>query len=117
MPLWSGSPARPAPAPAPTGFALAELFARATAAEQDFLTRSIVGELRQGAVEGLMIDAVAKATGVALDDVRRAVMVTGGTGGLATVAGAALTGSDAALARFAIAVVPTRSWPMLVDRI
>ena len=38
---------------------VAELFARATAAEQDFLTRLIIGELRQGAVEGLMIDAVA----------------------------------------------------------
>src|SRR5512144_2179427 len=56
---------------------LAELFARATADEQDFLTRLNVSELRQGAVEGLMIDAVAKAAKVALDDVRRAVMVTG----------------------------------------
>src|SRR5512144_581029 len=78
---------------------LAELFARATAAEQDFLTRLIVGELRQGAVEGLMIEAVAKAAQAGLDDVRRAVMVTGD---LATVAKAALTGGGAALAGFAI---------------
>jgi DNA ligase-1 len=88
---------------------LAELFARATADEQDFLTRLIVSELRQGAVEGLMIDAVAKAAEVALDDVRRAVMVTGD---LATVAEAALTGGGAALARFAIELFhPVR--PML----
>ena len=88
---------------------LAELFARATAAEQDFLTRLIVGELRQGAVEGLMIDAVAKAAQAGLDDVRRAVMVTGN---LAAVAEAALTGGDAALAGFAIELFqPVR--PML----
>jgi ATP-dependent DNA ligase I len=78
---------------------LAELFARATAVEQDFLTRLIVGELRQGAVEGLMIDAVARAAKVGLDDVRRAVMVTGD---FAAVAEAALAGGAAALARFAI---------------
>jgi DNA ligase-1 len=88
---------------------LAELFARATADEQDFLTRLIVGELRQGAVEGLMIDAVAKAAAVGLDDVRRAAMVTGD---LAKVAVAALTGGASVLARFAIELFhPVR--PML----
>jgi DNA ligase-1 len=92
---------------------LAELFAQATAAEQDFLTRLIVGELRQGAVEGLMIDAIARAAEVALDDVRRAVMVTGD---LATVAEAALTGGAAALARFAIELFrPIR--PMLAGSV
>ena len=41
--------------------ALATLLAAATTAEQSFLTRLIVGELRQGALEGLMIEAVARA--------------------------------------------------------
>src|SRR6202158_3954710 len=36
---------------------LLNLFARATAQEQDFLVRLIVGELRQGALEGVMQDA------------------------------------------------------------
>ena len=38
---------------------LHELFARATAAEQDFLLRLLLGELRQGALVGVMLDAVA----------------------------------------------------------
>ena len=37
------------------------LFERATTAEQDFLLRLLVGELRQGALEGVMIDAIAAA--------------------------------------------------------
>src|SRR2546428_7566708 len=40
---------------------LAELFASATAPEQDFLARLLLGELRQGALEGIMLDAIAKA--------------------------------------------------------
>ena len=40
---------------------LAELFAGATAAEQDFLARLLLGELRQGALQGIMLDAIAKA--------------------------------------------------------
>src|SRR5215813_3476469 len=40
------------------------LFARATRAEQEFLARLMVGELRQGALEGLMIEAVARAAGI-----------------------------------------------------
>src|SRR5690606_9164587 len=40
---------------------LRALFERATEAEQDFLMRLLVGELRQGALEGVMIDAIAAA--------------------------------------------------------
>ena len=40
---------------------LRQLFERATAEEQDFLVRLIVGELRQGALEGIMVEAVAAA--------------------------------------------------------
>ncbi len=78
---------------------LQELFERASAQEQDFLVRLLLGELRQGALEGLMVDAVAKAAGLPLADVRRAVMVSGDLG---EVAQAALGEGAAGLQRFAI---------------
>src|SRR6188474_326499 len=56
---------------------LQALFARATAGEQDFLIRLLVGELRQGALEGVMLDAIAAASGLPAADVRRAAMLTG----------------------------------------
>jgi DNA ligase 1 len=56
---------------------LRALFERATADEQDFLLRLLVGELRQGALEGVMVDAIAAAAGVPVADVRRAAMLTG----------------------------------------
>src|SRR5262249_25645152 len=56
---------------------LAELFGRATAAERDFLTRLIAGELHQGALEGVMIEAVARAAGVPASEVRRAHLLGG----------------------------------------
>jgi DNA ligase-1 len=70
------------------------LFARATAAEHDFLVRLLYGELRQGALEGVLVEAVAAATAIPVDRVRRAVMISGS---LADVAVATLTGGDAAL--------------------
>ena len=63
---------------------LGELFARATKAEQDFLVRLMTGELRQGALEGVMVEALAKARELKPADVRRAVMLTGGLGAVAT---------------------------------
>src|SRR5262249_23453674 len=57
---------------------LSQLFARATACEQAFLERLLVGELRQGALEGIMIEAVAAAGGVAAEAVRRAAKIGGG---------------------------------------
>lgn len=81
------------------GALLAALFARATRAEQDFLMRLLVGELRQGALEGVMIEAIAAAAGVTVADVRRAAMFAGDLG---AVARAALTEGAAGLARFAI---------------
>jgi len=79
--------------------ALRTLFERATAEEQDFLTRLIVGELRQGALKGVMIDAIAAAAGLSADDVRRAAMTAGGMGEIAC---AALTGGLAALQSFSV---------------
>ena len=78
---------------------LAELFAHATAEEQDFLARLIVGELRQGALKGIMVDAIAQAAGIQVAAVRRAAMSAGGMG---EVAQAALTEGQTALARFTV---------------
>ena len=50
---------------------LRELLARATRDEQRFLVSLVVGELRQGALEGLVVEAVAQAAGVPADRVRR----------------------------------------------
>ncbi|MDU0292305.1 ATP-dependent DNA ligase [Saccharothrix longispora] len=90
--------------------ALRALFSRATAAEQDFLKRLLTGELRQGALEGVMLDAVAKAAGVPGELVRRAFMLSGR---LPETAVAAMTG-EAALAAFRLEVGrPVR--PMLAS--
>jgi DNA ligase 1 len=56
---------------------LADLLGRATEPEADFVKRLFTGELRQGALAGLMIDAVAKAAGVPGDVARRALMLSG----------------------------------------
>ena len=57
--------------------ALRALLGRATADEQSFLVRLLTGELRQGALEGVLVEAVAKAAGVAAERVRRAAMMAG----------------------------------------
>ena len=80
---------------------LAELFGRATEAEQGFLRNVITGELRQGALIGVMTDAIAAATGVPLAEVRRAAMVSGS---LPAVAAAALASGAEALAQFRLQV-------------
>ena len=56
---------------------LHSLFERATDAEQQFIRRVLLGEVRQGALEGLMVDAIAKAASLAPAQVRRAVMLAG----------------------------------------
>ncbi len=56
---------------------LADLFGRATAAEATFLVRLVGGELRQGALAGVMTDAVAQAAAVPATVLRRAVMLGG----------------------------------------
>ena len=77
--------------------ALAGLLGAATAPEQQFLTGLLLGELRQGALEGVMIDAIAVAAGVPAADVRRASMLAGS---LVPVASAALAAGRAGLERF-----------------
>ncbi len=62
------------------------LLARATAPEDAFLRRLFTGELRQGALAGLMADAVAKAAGVPSGLARRALMLSGDLTRMATIA-------------------------------
>lgn len=78
---------------------LGELFGRATAGEQEFLRAVLVGELRQGALDAVMGDAVARAAGVPATAVRRALMLRGSA---RVVAEAALTGGAAALRAFGL---------------
>ena len=86
-----------------------DLFVRATVDEQEFLRRLLAGELRQGALEGLMMDAVAAASGVEAGIVRRASMLGGD---IASIALPALTMGEAALREMRIhPLCPVR--PML----
>src|SRR6516165_11589674 len=80
---------------------IGELLAMATADEQYFLVRLLSGELRQGALDGVMTEAVARAAGVPVTQVRRAVMLRGS---LPAVAGAALSGGTEALTGFGLLV-------------
>jgi DNA ligase-1 len=77
------------------------LFAEATEQEQMFLRRLLGGELRQGALVGVMADAVAKAADIPATAVRRAAMLGGD---LPAVAAAALTGGESALEQFTLKV-------------
>ncbi len=78
---------------------LGELFARATEPEREFLARLVLGELRQGALEGILVEAVARAAELPAPDVRRALMLAGN---LRSVASAALGEGASGLARFAL---------------
>jgi DNA ligase-1 len=78
---------------------LGELMAKATSDEQRFLAVLIVGEIRQGALDGLVVDAIAKAAAVPAKEVRRAYMLAGDLG---VVAEAALGDGAAGLARFGL---------------
>jgi ATP-dependent DNA ligase I len=90
---------------------LRELLARATADEQDFLIRLLFGELRQGALEGVLLEAVARAGKASPAAVRRAVMMAGE---LAPVARALLVEGESGLSRFLVQIFrPVR--PMLAQ--
>ena len=90
---------------------LTALFARATAAEQDYLIRLLTGDLRQGALEGVLAEAVARAVGAGAGTLRRAAMMAGDLG---TVARAALVEGETALARFSLQLLrPVQ--PMLAE--
>ena len=80
---------------------VAELFSSATEVEQTFLRRLLTGELRQGALIGVMADAVAAAAQIPAAAVRRAAMLGGA---LPAVAAAGLSGGTAALEAFTLHV-------------
>ena len=91
--------------------ALNALFARATPAEQQFLLRLLAGELRQGALAGIMIEAIAAAADVPAPRVRQAAMYSNGLGPLARVA---LLDGAQALAAFQLELFKPAS-PMLAQ--
>ncbi|WP_136706268.1 ATP-dependent DNA ligase [Agromyces sp. H66] len=76
------------------GRVLLEFTARATEREQDFIRRVLLGEMRTGALEGVVTDAIARAAGRPGEVVRRAAMLSGDLGETARLA---LTGTEAEL--------------------
>jgi DNA ligase-1 len=90
---------------------LQTLFSRAAPAEQQFLLRLLIGELRQGALAGLMIEAIAAAAGLPASRIRQAAMYSNGLGALARVA---LLEGEPALASFRLELFKPAS-PMLAD--
>ncbi|HLS86795.1 MAG TPA: ATP-dependent DNA ligase [Burkholderiales bacterium] len=90
---------------------LRSLFARADAEEQDFLQRLIRGELRQGALEGLLLEALALAAGAPPERVRRAASFAGS---MVPVAQAVLAHGPAALERFSVQLMQPVT-PMLAQ--
>ena len=80
---------------------LRPLFGRVSADERDYLLRVLIGEVRQGALDGLLVDAIAAAAEAPLDRVRRALMVSGD---LPAVAQAALADGGEGLQAFQLQV-------------
>ena len=90
---------------------LHDLFARLSEGERDFVARLMVGELRQGALEALVIEALGQATRISAAELRRAMLFAGDA---TEVAVRALTGGAAALAELSIELFrPLR--PMLAQ--
>jgi DNA ligase 1 len=90
---------------------LRDLWSRAMPAEREFLARLLLGELRQGALGGVMLDAIAAAAELPADAVRRAAMYAKSLG---AVAHAALTAGRAALDKFQLELFSPIS-PMLAQ--
>ena len=78
---------------------LHSMLAQATPEEQSFLKRLLVGELRQGALEGLMMEALAKASDVNVERICRALMMAGD---IRLVARTALGKGEADLSQFGV---------------
>jgi DNA ligase-1 len=76
---------------------LADLLDHATEQEADFIRRLLTGELRQGALAGVMVDAISKAAGVPAEIARRAFMLSGN---LSRTAEVALTAGEDGLRAF-----------------
>jgi len=91
--------------------ALRSLLERANEEERRFLAQLVLGEIRQGALEGLLLEAIAKAAGLPASDVRQAMMFSGSIG---EVARAALQEGAAGLSRFSLRLLSPVA-PMLAN--
>jgi DNA ligase 1 len=90
---------------------LSDLLGRADADEQPWLRSLVLRELRQGSLEGLLVQAIARASGAQETAIRRAAMLTGD---IRLTAATAMTGGAEALAAFRLEVgVPLQ--PMLAS--
>ncbi len=81
--------------------AVSALFGRLTAPEQEFLRNLVTGNVRQGALDSVMLDAIAAAAAIPVKAVRRAAMFSAPTGPIAV---AALTSGAGALEEFSMLV-------------
>lgn len=90
---------------------LGRLFARATSDERRLLSQLLVGEIRQGALEGLLVDAIAVAAHLSPSDIRQALMFAPHIGALAR---AALEEGQPGLGRFSLSLFTPVS-PMLAS--
>lgn len=93
------------------GRTLRGVFERATDDERRFLAALLLGEVRQGALDGLVQDAIAQASGLAASSVRQAAMFAESLG---TVARAALEEGAAGLSRFSLRLLSPVA-PMLAN--
>jgi DNA ligase-1 len=91
--------------------AMHALFGRATREEQEFLLRLLAGDLRQGALAGVMLEAIAIVTGIAVKEVRRAAMYESDLG---LIARTGIEGGAPALQRFQLQVMSPVA-PMLAQ--
>jgi DNA ligase-1 len=91
--------------------ALRGLMARAGGAERRFLAELLMGEVRQGALDGLVQEAIARAAGLSAKEVRQAAMYSGSLG---EVARAALEEGSAGLSRFSLRLLEPVA-PMLAS--
>ena len=90
---------------------LGAVVARATASERDFLKRLVLGELRQGALAGILLEAVARAAETPSEGLRRALLFAGS---LRDVARVALLEGSAGLSQFSVQLFRPLS-PMLAQ--
>jgi|SRR5579884_2328531 DNA ligase-1 len=90
---------------------LRRLFERAGPEERRFLAQLVMSEIRQGALEGLLLDAIVKAASLRSGDVRQAFMFSGNIGEVARVA---LEEGAAGLSRFSLRLF-TPVAPMLAN--
>lgn len=90
---------------------LAGLLSRLDEEEREYLLRSLYGEMRIGMNEGVMLEAIARASGASLETVRNANMLSGDIGNVAAVA---LADGEGALGKVGVGLfTPIR--PMLAE--